>query len=144
MQIIKGDLLEIEVGIIAHQVNCKGVMGAGLAKVLRAKYPVCFESYSRYCKAGQFKLGMVQFCKVNSQLFVCNLAGQDNYGTQSCQTDYDALATCLTKLHLKSLELNLIPYLPYRLGCGLAGGNWDVVSQLIEVHCPNAVIVQLP
>lgn len=143
MQIMKGDLLSIEVGIVAHQVNCKGVMGAGLAKSLRAKYPICFESYSRYCREGKFRLGMVQFCKVNSQLYICNLAGQDNYSTQSRQTDYDALGVCFTKLHLKSLELNLIPYLPHKLGCGLAGGDWNVVSTLIETHCPNAVIVQL-
>lgn len=143
MQAIKGDLLAIESGIICHQVNCKGVMGAGLAKSLRSKYPVCFESYSKYCKAGQFKLGMVQFCKVNSNLFICNLAGQQGYGTQSRQTDYDALMTCLVKLYAKSVELNLIPYLPFKLGCGLAGGDWNVVSKLIETHCPNAVIVQL-
>ena len=143
MQIIKGDLLAIESGIICHQVNCRGVMGAGLALKLKAKYPICFESYSKYCKADQFKLGMVQFCRVNSNLFICNLAGQDGYGGGKRQTDYDALATCLTKLYAKSLELGLTPYLPYKLGCGLAGGDWAIVSKLIETHCPNAVIVQL-
>lgn len=143
MQVIKGNLLAIECGIIAHQVNCRGTMGAGLAKSLRSKYPVCFESYSKYCKANLFKLGMVQFCKVNPNLFICNLAGQDGYGTSKRQTCYDALAVCLGKLHAKSLELNLVPYLPFKLGCGLAGGNWATVSKLIETHCPNAVIVQL-
>ena len=143
MQVIKGNLLEIESGIICHQVNCKGVMGAGLAKSLREKYPVCFTSYHRYCKEGKFKLGMVQFCKVNPVLYICNMAGQDGYGTQSRQTDYEALASCLTKLHAKSIELNLTPYLPYKLGCGLAGGDWNVVSKMIEQYCPNAVIVQI-
>jgi hypothetical protein len=86
---------------------------------------------------------MVQFVKVNPGLFICNIAGQDGYGTQSRQTNYEALASCLTKLHAKSIELNLIPYLPYKLGCGLAGGDWNVVSKLIEYHSPNAVIVQI-
>lgn len=143
MQVIKSDLLAIESGIISHQVNCQGVMGAGLALKLKAKYPICFESYSKYCKAGQFKLGMVQFCRVNSNLFICNLAGQDGYGGGNRQTDYQALESCLTKLYAKSLELGLTPYLPYKLGCGLAGGDWAIVSKLIETHCPNAVIVQL-
>lgn len=143
MQIIKGNLLEIESGIICHQVNCKGVMGAGLARSLKAKYPVCFESYSRYCREGQFKLGMVQFCRVSPQLFVCNMAGQDGYGITKCQTDYNALEVCLGKLYAKSIELGLTPYLPYNMGCGLAGGDWSIVSKLIETHCPNAVIVQL-
>ncbi len=143
MQVIKGNLLEIESGIIAHQVNCKGVMGAGLANSLRAKYPVCFTSYQRYCKEGKFLLGMVQFCKVNPDLYICNLAGQDGYGVDKRHTDYQALEVCLTKLYAKSLELNLIPYLPYKMGCGLAGGDWAIVSKLIEIHCPNAVIVQI-
>lgn len=144
MQVIKGDLLAIEVGIISHQVNCQGVMGAGLAKSLKAKYPICFQSYSRYCREGKFKLGMVQFCKIaNSNLFICNMAGQDGYGVDKRHTDYQALATCLNKLHAKSIELNLIPYLPFYMGCGLAGGDWAIVSKLIETHCPNAVIVQL-
>ncbi len=86
---------------------------------------------------------MVQLCKVNSKLFICNLAGQYGYGTYTRQTNYDALAKCLITLYSKSLELNLIPYVPYKLGCGLAGGDWNVVSKLIETNCPNAVIVQL-
>lgn len=143
MEIIKGDLLAIEHGIICHQVNCKGVMGAGLAKSLKAKYPQCFESYSKYCRDGKFKLGMIQFCKINPFLFICNLAGQDGYGRKNRQTDYDALTSCLIKLHSKSISMDLIPYLPFRLGCGLGGGDWTLVASLIELHCPNAVIVQL-
>jgi O-acetyl-ADP-ribose deacetylase (regulator of RNase III) len=143
MELIKGNLLTIESGIICHQVNCKGVMGAGLAKSLREKYPVCFTSYSKYCKEGKFLLGMVQFVKVNPGLYICNMAGQNGYGIGKRQTDYDALTVCLNKLHTKSIELGLTPYLPYKMGCGLAGGGWNVVGNLIRTHCPNAVIVQI-
>lgn len=34
---IKGDILNVTEGIIVQQVNCKGVMGAGLAKQIRDK-----------------------------------------------------------------------------------------------------------
>lgn len=37
MKIIDGDLLKITTGIIAHQVNTLGIMGAGLAKSLGFK-----------------------------------------------------------------------------------------------------------
>ena len=30
-----GDILHTEADVICHQVNCKGVMGAGLAKQIR-------------------------------------------------------------------------------------------------------------
>ena len=34
---VKGDLLAIKSGIIAHQVNRRGVMGAGIAKADKKK-----------------------------------------------------------------------------------------------------------
>ena len=37
MRIVDGDILDIEKGIIVHQVNCQGVMGAGLAKQIKSK-----------------------------------------------------------------------------------------------------------
>lgn len=35
IKIIQGDLLEAKENIIAHQVNCKGVMGSGVAKQIK-------------------------------------------------------------------------------------------------------------
>ena len=45
MIVIKDNLLNTQLQFIAHQVNCQGVMGAGVAKALRNKYP---ELYSQY------------------------------------------------------------------------------------------------
>lgn len=50
MRIIKGNILDVEEGIIIHQVNCFDVMGAGLAKSLYTKYPVIKETYHRHNK----------------------------------------------------------------------------------------------
>ncbi|WP_411668007.1 hypothetical protein [Bacillus subtilis] len=38
IKIIQGDLLEAKENIIAHQVNCKGVMGSGIALQIKKKY----------------------------------------------------------------------------------------------------------
>ena len=35
IEYIKGDILNVTEGIIVQQVNCKGVMGAGLAKEIK-------------------------------------------------------------------------------------------------------------
>ena len=37
-----GDILHTEADVICHQVNCKGVMGAGLAKQIRNQIPIKF------------------------------------------------------------------------------------------------------
>lgn len=143
MKIIKQDLLKIQQGIIAHQCNCQGKMGAGLAKQIRRRYPVVYSKYKQACDRHLFTLGKIQLIKVNNALYVANLAGQDDYGNSCQYTDYDALSQCLAKLYAKSLELNLTPYLPYGIGCGLAGGNWETALLLIENHCPNAVVCRL-
>ena len=38
-------LESFNIDILCHQVNCQGVMGAGLAKQIRSKYPEVYEQY---------------------------------------------------------------------------------------------------
>ena len=38
MKIIEKNILTIEKGIVCQQVNCQGVMGAGLAKSIKEKF----------------------------------------------------------------------------------------------------------
>jgi len=35
-------------------------------------------------------------------------------------------------------------YVPYLMGCGLAGGDWGIYSEIIEFYIPDAIIVRLP
>lgn len=142
MRVKSGNLLDINHGIIVHQVNCQGVMGAGLAEALRRKYPKIYPRYREFCQAGKLRPGMVQFVKQSDTLYVCNLAGQDEYGSDRRHTDYDALRTALTKLHQVGLQRSLPIYLPYNMGCKLGGGDWAVVCQIIHQCCPNAIVLK--
>ena len=49
MDVVSGNLLEIEEGIICHQVNCQGVMGAGVAKTIASRYPQVLSAYRELC-----------------------------------------------------------------------------------------------
>ena len=73
---------------------------------------------------------------------VASIFGQRAPG-RGLMTDYDALALGLQKLGKYSLEKGRPLYLPYGIGCGLAGGDWRTVSTLIENGCPHAVLVKL-
>ena len=44
------DIFTADETFICHQVNCKGVMGAGLAKQIADKYPLVKERYLEMCK----------------------------------------------------------------------------------------------
>ena len=113
-------------------------MGAGIAKVIKNKWPNVYTQYKDFCKGFNYSkvlLGKAQICKTkdNPIKYVANLFGEYSY-TESVapyknrHTDYKALETALEKLK-KFCEDRDIKELgiPYKLGCGLAGGNWDNV-----------------
>jgi O-acetyl-ADP-ribose deacetylase (regulator of RNase III) len=135
IKIIKGNILYATEDIIAHQCNCQGIMGAGLAKQIRNKYPEVYESYKRYCNNTIDKstlLGCTQFVNCFNGKCVANLFGQYGYGRDTQYTDYDALEFCLKKVNNKAIQHKQSVALPYGLGCGLAGGDWNIVYRIIE------------
>ena len=150
LKVIDQDITAVANGIICHQVNCKGVMGAGLAKQIRSNFPMAYSEYMRAYREGRLKLGNVVFVLVNTSpmLIVAHLCGQDRYGRDRMYTDYAALKQCLTIVYQtvqpqRSLYGTDIPiYVPYNMGCALAGGDWSIVSNLIEVAIPDAIVAR--
>lgn len=134
--IVEGNILDAKENVIAQQVNCMGIIGSGLAKQIRNKYPEIFQYYSNFViNNGKLKcLGECQMVLVDNKKnkYVANLFGQYNYGRDKQPTDYDALSSALIKLKNYCKEFNLSISIPYQLGCGLAGGDWDIVYGIIE------------
>lgn len=143
MQILQGNILDVTEGIICHQVNCKGVFGAGLALQIREKYPVVYQKYIDWYNHDYWSLGVVQLVTISPALRVCNLAGQYSYGRDKQYTNYEALRVGFKALANLAGRDNAKIYIPYKMGCGLAGGNWDIASKIIEEILPEAIIVKL-
>lgn len=131
-----GDILQSDEEIIIHQVNCKGVMGGGIALQIKEKYPEVYADYRELCLANNTMLrgipllGQVQESKCNDRRVIISLFAQDGYGYGSCQTDYDALQKCLTKVN--NVCYGKTVAIPYKMSCGLAGGDWGIVRKMIE------------
>lgn len=135
IKIIDGDILQAQENIIVHQVNCLSVMGGGIAKQIREKYPKVFKDYQKYLSNSGFPiqaLGECQFVEVGENKYVANLFGQYKYGRDKQQTDYKALEEALFSLKVNAKDHNLSVAIPVNLGCGLAGGSWDIVYKMIE------------
>lgn len=134
LKIIKGNIFESNATAILHQVNCQGVMGSGVAKQVREKYPSVYQSYKRACEnLGPYGVfGKIQVCTINSDKsrFIVNLFSQLNYGYSGCYTDYEKLRECLKKVNERFSGCTVA--IPYLLGCGRGGGNWEIVSKMIE------------
>lgn len=146
MVTINKDITSISTGIICHQVNCRGAMGAGLARAIRARFPKVYEDYMRDFRRGELKLGHVIFSEIykNPLLCVASLCGQYNYGRSGQYTNYKALEICFSKVvGYRNSNFSTAGggiFIPYKLGCGLAGGQWPIVLHLIERIIPDAII----
>ncbi|MGK4040870.1 macro domain-containing protein [Heyndrickxia oleronia] len=138
IRIVEGNILDAPEDLIGHQVNCKGVMGAGLAKQIREKYPNVFKDYKELClnQAGKL-LGATQYIETSDGKVIVNLFAQDGFGRDKQYTDYKALEDSLKGLKY-AITSDQCKYkgksiaLPYGIGCGLAGGNWSIVYNMIS------------
>jgi len=140
MKEIYGNILDVETGWICHQVNLKGVAGGGLAKQIRDKYPEWYKEYHKDCIEHKFLLGDCSWFVINKFLFICNMFSQDGYGTDKRYTDYNAFSQCLSTVN-NSMNGEGLLYFPYKIGCGLGGGDWEVISKMIETAIPDAIII---
>ena len=133
IKIVDGDILQASENIIAHQVNCMGVMGGGIAKQIREKYPNVFDQYRKFFVNNKFTaLGKCQIVKTEDNKYIANLFGQNKYGRDKQYTDYDALKDSLFSLKVSAKDHNMSIAIPFNIGCGLAGGDWDIVYKMIE------------
>ena len=147
---VRGNILHVTRGIICHQVNAKGVMGAGLALQIKQKWPVVFRDYNQQHRKKHLKTGEVIFTNIvqgDYKLQVASLCAQQDYGTgpNKVYTNYEAFEACLKKLqiwHVSCIQGKLPIYFPYKIGCGLAGGDWAVIRSMIGRYFPNAIIME--
>jgi len=123
-------------GIIIHICNDQGGWGAGFVVALSRKWSAPERAYR---KMNSYTLGDVGFVEVESQgtLYVANMIAQHGYRSANGQIPlrYDALETCLLKVAEALEDGDLGPWeykvhMP-RIGCGLAGGRWEKVEEVI-------------
>ncbi|MEC1270046.1 Appr-1-p processing protein [Bacillus vallismortis] len=143
INVVKGNILDAIEDIIVQQVNCKGVMGAGLAKSILNKYPNVKKEYQSFRNFNLNKgltdkdlLGLVNYVRVSDGKVIANVFGQvnikKNHFDKTVYTKTEALTRGLKEVKKFSKQLNKSVAIPYGIGCGLAGGDWNIISELIE------------
>lgn len=138
-----GDLMKAEEAFIAQGCNAKGVMGSGVAKLLRDADEYIFTSYADVFREQGNVLHLGQTIWVDSKLLnkvVINVITQENYGrdTNVVYVDYDGLRNgfreindfCAMSTEKPAIAMPLI-------GAGLANGKWSIISQIIEEEAIN-------
>lgn len=131
---LKGDLLESGCDYICHQVNCLGIMGSGIARQIREKWPKVYDVYSAHCyETGKYSLlGDIDIVPLADGNNVINMYSQLDCGYDGKRyTSYDAFDKALHKIK-SCVKKNSTIGFPKNIGCGLGGGDWRIVSAMIE------------
>jgi len=86
-----------------------------------------------------FDLGEVQLVQVAENLWVANLIGQRDIRADKGvpPVRYEAIREGLRKVAFQARRLEASVQMP-RIGCGLAGGDWQVLSRIVEEELVNA------
>ena len=119
--------------IIVHICNDLGAWGAGFVLALSRRWSDPEESYRNMPNELRV-LGQVMTVAVENDVIVCNMIAQHGIGRDEkggIPLRYDALRECLTTVNGFAMKINATVHMP-RIGCGLAGGDWNLVEKVIE------------
>lgn len=129
-----GDVFTTDATYIGHGVNCKGVMGAGIAKTIREKFPKVYDEYRQVCQNGGLIPGAIFAYPENGKMIV-NMATQNNPGPDAT---YDAVFSCLYRFSRTASQPGKIKRygnviaIP-EIGCGIGGLELPIVEMAIEM-----------
>lgn len=135
IKIVSGNILDAKEDLICHQVNCYGVMGSGVAKAIREKWPEVYRNYKGYCydHGPTYLMGTCLLVPINNgNQAVVNMFAQNSYGRDDRRyTSYDSFYNCLEFID-ETVSRHCSIAFPYGIGCGLGGGNWNIIHAMIE------------
>lgn len=131
-------------GIIIHVCNDVGKWGKGFVLALSKRSKAPEKAYREWASGTAtaigkpFELGQVQRVRfyedeMMPDNIVMNMVAQrDIYPIDGIPPlRYDALEECLKTVYAQAEDENRTVHLP-RIGCGLAGGDWDEVEKILR------------
>lgn len=131
--------------VIVHCCNDVGGWGAGFVMALSARWKAPEEQYRDRCNAASVSGGYVQIIPVEPGLLVANVIGQhgvrDPDRPSYVPVRYNWLEAGFAYLGAVAGRLNVTGWAMPRLGCGLAGGEWQDVQRIVARRLPSNVTV---
>ena len=142
IEYIKGNLVESDCDVIIHGCNCFNNMGAGIAKAIKETYRDAYETDLATVYGDKNKLGTFTYAKMKNKffpdkdIFVINAYTQYTYGRKDGEiyANYDAIRSVMIRINDFFQDTHDTQFkigMP-RIGCGLARGDWNIVSGIIN------------
>ena len=127
IEYIKKNVITVGMGIVAQGVNCQHRMASGVAKDIRARWPIVYDEYMKMPK-GKAMLGTAHLIRINEgrdDLFIANCYTQQFYGYGGgTYANKKSVADSLDMVAAHSEIYDLPIFMP-RIGCGLGGLDWE-------------------
>lgn len=125
-----GDIFTSDAKAIGHGVNCKGKMGAGIAKQFRSKFPKeYFEEYERVCLSGDLTPGKIHMWDSGTQM-IYNIASQNELGRDAREA---WLTSGLMEVAMETDSVGNNRVAIPAIGCGIGGLHLDALYRAINM-----------
>ena len=148
IEYVKGNIFEQGAFMLVNPVNCVGVMGAGLAKQFKERFPHMFEDYERGCYYGLYGAGELGFFyeKDNG---ICNFPTKGHWRENStleyiekglqAMIHYFEYANNDGFKYWQKLSRGKCTSIAFpKLGCGYGNLDWEKdVKPLFEKYLPR-------
>tara|TARA_R110000772_G_scaffold204850_1_gene315066 strand:- start:40 stop:534 length:495 start_codon:yes stop_codon:yes gene_type:complete len=141
IELIHGNLLDFpnDVDFIAHSCNTQNIMGGGIAKQIKDRYPMAYEADLHAMHEDEVGLGSYSFAWTDATQSkgIYNMYTQDEIGAKR-SVNYEGFYCALNKVadHIEwqskhECEEKVLG-LPYGISSGLAGGSSRVIGSMIH------------
>lgn len=127
---LKGDLFASKAQTLVNTVNCRGVMGKGIALEFKKRFPGLFQFYVNAYLSGEVKIGSVTIWK-GPERWVLNFPTKDDWRKPS---NYEFIEKGLVDLRGKMVGWEITSLAIPALGCGLGSLDWNKVKPMIEIY----------
>ena len=134
VQLVTGNILDVEGVLLVHICNTTTKTSKGLAKDIFTKYPWA----NTYDSGVKRNVGNItyHFAEADADVVIVNLYGQNKPGkpnkTETAANRLEWFKSGLSQI--REVFLGTTIAVPYKIGCGLAGGNWDDYLAALEEH----------
>lgn len=131
---IEGDLLETEIQVIAQQCNCITKTGRGLALKIKRRFPWA-DFYSQRTEPSRLGTIELRGSSLRRERYVVGMYAQwypgraKSRGRDTSEERHRHFQSCLNRItRLRGLREVAFPF---RIGCGMAGGEWEIYRAMI-------------
>lgn len=127
----EGTVFNAPVKTIVNTVNCKGVMGAGIALEFKLRFPEMFEDYVERCKNDQMKLGKPVLYEYSDDTWIMNFPTKGHWRFPSkIQWIEQGLQYFRDNYRVRNIESIAFP----KLGTSNGGLDWKEVKTIMEKY----------